>query len=70
MVRSPPFSEVGGGRFPDAGKLSEIDLLRKRKGVVHFDPEISHGALEFAMVKQELARAAVACLLVNQRQPV
>jgi hypothetical protein len=31
---------------------SEIDLLRDRQGVVHFDPQIPDGALKLSMPEQ------------------
>lgn len=41
--------------------LSKIDLLRELQGVVDFDAEVTDGALELAVPKQQLTGSKVAC---------
>jgi hypothetical protein len=34
--------------------VSDLDLLRECEGIVHLDPEITHGAFDSRMPEQEL----------------
>jgi hypothetical protein len=34
--------------------ISDLDLLRECEGIVHLDPEITHGAFDSRMPEQEL----------------
>src|SRR5262249_55671229 len=43
----------------------KFDLLRDGEGVIHLDPEVPNGTLEFRMPEQQLHRSQVAGLLVN-----
>ena len=46
---------------------SDVSLLRYRKGIINLDAEVSDGALDFGVAKQELNGSQVACSPVNQR---
>jgi len=57
-------------RFQDAENrlhTLHVDLLRDRERVVHFNPEIPHGAFDLRMPEQQLDCAEIACLAINQR---
>jgi hypothetical protein len=43
----------------------QLDLLGDGEGVIHLDPEIANGALQFRVAEQQLNRPQVAGLLVN-----
>jgi hypothetical protein len=48
--------------------ISDIDLFGYREGIIDFDPEVSDGAFDFGVAKQELHGPQVASSAVDQRR--
>ena len=62
-------TQVGQSRRRKAAAThwqSEIGLLRKHKGVVDLDTEVTDRAFELRMTEQKLAGAQIACSLVDE----
>src|ERR1051325_1972594 len=66
-IQYPPAQLERGGPTSGQGRRSqsEFNLLGDAKGVVHLDTEITDGAFEFRMPKQQLHGSQVTSLLVN-----
>ena len=56
-VRGVRLRETRPTTVEAAGKASEVDLLRHGEGVVDFDAQVAHGALQLAVAEQELTGA-------------
>ena len=56
LVLAPLLARFGRARTgracPLCPGISDVDLFRYRKYIVHFDPQISDGALDLGMAKQ------------------
>src|SRR6516165_8011913 len=55
----------GISQEPQTCTRLKFDLLRDAERVINLDPEITHGALQLRVTKQQLHRSQVAGLLVN-----
>jgi hypothetical protein len=51
-------------RTADIARL-KFDLLRDAEGIINLDPEITHGALQLRVAKQQLHCSQIAGLLAN-----
>lgn len=54
------------GPLAEQNRLSDVYLLRDLDGIVDFDAQIAHGALDLRMPKQELNGAQIAGAAVDQ----
>ena len=48
--------------------ISDINLFCYRKRIVYLDPEVSHGALDLRVAKQELDSTQIARSPIDQRR--
>jgi hypothetical protein len=57
-----------GRACPLCPSISDIDLFRYRQGIIYLDAEVSDGAFDFCVAKQELHRPQVAGSTIDQRR--
>ena len=48
--------------------ISDVDLLRNRKGVIHLDAKVANRALDLAVPKEQLHGSQIARAAVYQRR--
>jgi hypothetical protein len=55
-----------GRAGPLCPSISDVNLLRYRKGIIDLDAEVSDGAFDFGVAEQQLHVSQVACAPVDQ----
>ena len=48
--------------------ISDVDLLRNRKGVIHLDAKVANRALDFSMPEEQLDGSQITGAAVDQRR--
>lgn len=59
---------VLGRACPLCPGISDVDLFSYREGIIDLDAEVSDGAFDFGVAKQELHGAQVAGSTIDQRR--
>ena len=60
-------ADIEAEHFCSAPVPLDVNLLRNGDGVVHFDAEVPHRALDLAVTKQQLDCPEIACAPVDER---
>jgi hypothetical protein len=48
--------------------ISDVNLFRYRKGIVHLEAKISHGTFDLGVTEEELHGSKIALASVDQRR--